>query len=246
MLTKKTSTREIQRAAAGNSYTCFHAPRYATVIELVRPFVRGASTRILDIGRSDLTSLLHENLNVPVDTLGFDAEGPTATGFHYQFDLNQSQSADRWRRNLPRYDVVVMAEVIEHLYTAPSLVLAFLKTLLQPSGVLIIQTPNALSLTRRIKPLLGIHPYEKIREDNTNPGHFREYTGPELRTYAEKCGYDVVHLGYYNYFDLRFSDHTGAKTPRWVEALKYRSFALLPGRLKPGMTLILRPTAEAL
>ncbi|MDP9149663.1 MAG: hypothetical protein M3O36_06955 [Myxococcota bacterium] len=45
----------------------------------------------------------------------------------------------------------MFAEVLEHLHTAPELVLAFLRRLLLPQGLLILQTPNAASLSKRIK-----------------------------------------------------------------------------------------------
>src|SRR5205823_6516869 len=109
-----------------------------------------------------------------------------------QFDLNDAQSEDTWRRDIPRYDVVVMAEVIEHLYTAPELVLGFLKTLVADNGLVIIQTPNAAALSKRLKLLFGRNPYELIRVDTTNPGHFREYTSRELIRIAEGAGFEVV------------------------------------------------------
>jgi SAM-dependent methyltransferase len=183
---------------------------------------------------------LHERFNVPVDSLGFNSESHTDTGRHYHYDLNAAQSRSQWRTDLPTYDVVILAEVLEHLYTSPTHVLSFLHTLVKPDGVLIIQTPNAVSLTKRIKLLIGMHPYERIREDNTNPGHFREYSGAELRAYATATGFDVVRFGYYNYFDIRQIDHSKSGRPRWLEAMKFHGLSLLPPALKPGITAILR------
>ena len=83
---------------------------------------------------------------------------------------------------MPRYDLVVFAEVIEHLHTSPVHTLAFVRGLLADAGVLILQTPNAASLPKRLKLLAGRNPYELIRADGGNPGHFREYTLAELGT----------------------------------------------------------------
>jgi hypothetical protein len=130
--------------------------------------------------------------------------------------------------------------VIEHLYTSPKLVLGFLRRLVSPSGVLLIQTPNAVSLTKRVKLLAGAHPYEKIRETARNPGHFREYTAGELREYAAASGFEVLHCRHYNYFDFRFSSHAGSSTPRWIEAMKYVALHWVPPSLKPGISLVLR------
>jgi SAM-dependent methyltransferase len=233
-------TRAIQAAGGDGTYTAYHAPRYAVALDLVRRHLPPGGGRVLDVGRSALTGLLHEHLGVPVDSLGFGPDGPTATGRHHELDLDDAQHPDRWRRDLGRYEVVVLAEVLEHLHTAPTLVLAFLSTLLAPNGVLLIQTPNALSLPKRIKPLLGIHPYEPIREDPREPGHFREYTLPELYDLARRTGFEVLHAATYNYFDLRHNRHTGATRPRWLEAAKMRLYGALPGPLRPGITLVLR------
>lgn len=233
-------TRAIQAGAEEGSYTSYHAPRYALALDLVGRHLPASGGRILDVGRSALTDLLHEHLEVPVDSLGFAAEGPTASGRHYAFDLNDALHRERWRADLPAYEVVVLAEVLEHLHTAPTLVLAFLGTLVAPGGVLIVQTPNALSLAKRVKPLLGIHPYEALREDWREPGHFREYTLRELRALGGRTGFDVVHAAIYNYFDLRHNRHTGAATRRWLEVAKMRLYSVLPGPLKPGVTMVLR------
>ena len=62
--------------------------------------------------------------------------------------------------DLSGYELIIMAEVIEHLYTSPSLVPGLLQSLLRPGGLLIVQTPNALAIGRRFKMLLGRHPFE--------------------------------------------------------------------------------------
>ena len=239
--------RTIRADAAADPYACYHAPRYAVALELVRPFVQAGRSRVLDVGPSRLTALLHSHFQVVVDSLGFEVEGPTPTGRHYHFDLNLAQEEASFRTDLPGdgtdlpgYDLVVLAEVIEHLHTSPKLVLTFLRRWLAPSGVLLIQTPNAVALTKRLKLLVGRHPYEKIRENAMNPGHFREYTAGELREYATLAGFDVLHCRHYNYFDCRFSGHAGSRTPRWIEAVKYAALHAVPPSLKPGISLVLR------
>jgi len=89
--------------------------------------------------------------------------------------------------------LIVFSETIEHLYTSPQIVLAFLAKLLRPgpgAGIL-IQTPNAASFWKRVRLLLGHNPYELIRTDRQNPGHFREYTMRELEDYAMQAGFRV-------------------------------------------------------
>src|SRR5919197_1506019 len=186
-------------------YVAYHAPRYAFLLQLLAEYGVTASTTLLDIGPSRLTTLIHEGFGVRVDSMGFGPDHLADGARHFEFDLNFAQDETHWRKDLPRYECVVMAEVLEHLYTAPLLVLAFVKTLLVENGLLILQTPNAASLPKRLKLLLGRNPYEMLRIDRSNPGHFREYTISELRRLAEETGFCVERCMTRFYFDARFT-----------------------------------------
>jgi trans-aconitate methyltransferase len=228
-------------AGANAGYERFHAPRHAYLISVLDRIGIRAGTRVLDIGSSRLTEMIRDRFGVRVDTLGFQEDSRGDAGNHFHFDLNDSQHEERWRRDLGPYDVVVFAEVIEHLYTAPELVLAFVRTLVAPGGALVIQTPNAASAAHRIKLLIGRNPYERIRLDSTNPGHFREYTIPELRAIVQDAGFRVESVDARFYFDARYAHH-GAQ-PRYqpvIGRLKNTVFAMLPKSLRLGTTMVAR------
>jgi len=224
-------------------YLAFHAPRYKMLLEVLAPHVT-PGTRVLDIGRSTLSVLLSQQFGAKVDTLGFAADQPTDIGNHWKFDLNDSQFSERWRTDLGPYDVIVMAEVIEHIHTSPSLVLRFLKSLLTESGVIVVQTPNAAALHKRVKLLLGRNPYDLIVEDISDPLHFREYTKAELIRYLRGAGFDILKFASGNYFDYRYP--TGSRPHRPLLArigainLLYR---FMPPVLKPGYTVVARSHA---
>src|SRR5262245_48051277 len=118
-----------------SDYLSFHGPRFEHVLTLLAQYLQ-SGMRVLDIGRSRLTDLIHERFAVVVDALGFDSDGSIATGDYYHFDLNDCQHPSNWRTDLPEYDAIVFAEVIEHLHTAPSFVLRYLDGLLKPAGVI--------------------------------------------------------------------------------------------------------------
>jgi uncharacterized protein len=227
-------------------YTAYHAPRYSVLLSLLERYGVGPGTPVLDIGPSRLTSWIREHFAAPVDSLGFGEDGAGPAGRHFAFDLNRAQRVEEWRRDLPRYRVVVMAEVLEHLYTAPQLVLGFVRTLIEDEGLLILQTPNAASLPKRVKLLLGRNPYEKIRLDATNPGHYREYTVRELRALASEVGFTVEESLTDFYFDARFAHReSGEAAARrtFVGGLKnllYRSF---PASWREGQTQVWRRVA---
>lgn len=241
------SSREIRELAPGDYYTAYHAPRYSHVLRLAGEFwrsrVEDARTDVeplaLDIGRSLLTTLLARRLGARVDTLGFEPDSPTETGRHWQVDLNSAQHEHGWRRDLPGYDLIVMAEVIEHLHTAPLLVLRFIRSLLRPGGVLILQTPNAASWNKRILLLLGRQPYDPISLNPATPGHFREYTRDELRGLAAQADLRIVRCEMTSYFDYRyrFSRTSGLNRPTPGSAWANVLAACLPPSLRRGITL---------
>ena len=223
-------------------YVAYHAPRFAYLLRLLSSLGAGPDSRVLDIGLSRLTELVRERLGAQVDSLGLQPDSIDQEGRHYRFDLNLAQEESTWRRDLPTYDFVVMAEVLEHLYTAPELVLVFVSGLLKQGGRLILQTPNATSLPKRIKLLLGRNPYERIRVDRDNPGHFREYTLSELRALAEDLGLEEDRCRRSFYFDARYGRHAGdgAGRQRWVGGLKNVLYRSLPPSLREGITLVWR------
>jgi|SRR4051794_17041925 2-polyprenyl-3-methyl-5-hydroxy-6-metoxy-1,4-benzoquinol methylase len=230
-----------ESAGFNPGYLAFHAPRYEFLATLVAGRVR-ADARVLDVGRSPLTARLARRLGRPVDSLGLEPDATLASGRHRRFDLNDTQWPERWRRDLGPYDAVVLAEVIEHLHTAPELVLGYLRRLLVPGGRLFVQTPNAAALWKRRALLLGHNPFERIRADPGDPGHFREYTAGELRQILRGAGFTVERVWMKFYFDARHERHTTGREPpaRLRGSLKNALYRLLPGPLREGITVLAR------
>lgn len=211
-------------------YLRFHANRYAFLLAKVDAVEHG---RILDIGPSFQTTMMREIYpDSAVDTLGFhDTRFPPREGDrHIDFDLNDSVDQSAWPGLDPGYDLVVMAEVLEHVYTASRPVLSCVASFLKPGGRLIVQTPNAVNLGRRIATLQGQNPFGMIREEKKNPGHFCEFTIGDLRRAVESAGLTVEDASLTNYFG------TGGTRKNVYEVL----CSVLPGDLKDGITLIAR------
>jgi trans-aconitate methyltransferase len=207
-------------------YVRTHAPRYDRLLELVR---ETAPRTILVVGPSFETELLREALpEVRVDTLGWhDDRFPLrAHERHTQFDLNETDYPE-----LEPHDVVVCAEVIEHLRVAPAPVLRFLATGLEPDGRLILQTPNATALPKRLRMLVGQNPQDPIRVDPWNPGHFHEFTVSELLAVMGEAGLDVDRWFTENYFDH------GSRKNRAFRAVG----SVLPRTFREGITVVARP-----
>ena len=136
--------------------------------------------------------------------------------------------------------MIIFAEVLEHLYTSPKFIFEFLYSILNKNGVLILQTPNAVAIHKRLILLLGKNPYMLISEQKNDPGHYREYTKGELVKYARNSGFLINKIGFRNYFDYQYSfirKRQGKKKP--ILKIVNIFYALLPGSLKPGITMVL-------
>ena len=200
------SANEYSGAGPLHKFIQYHSKRWDYVLRLCKTLVpREAS--VLDVGRSHLSFALaayFENtytLGFPIGDREPYSEGevgrrPTA---HITFNLNNVQDLSMWPE-LPKVDLICFAETIEHLYTAPELVLLFLKTALKPGGYIVCQTPNAASLAKRLRLLAGRNPYDRIRPYTEDPGHFREYTKAELFEIGQAAELKVLRHEYVDYF----------------------------------------------
>ena len=145
---------------------------------------------------------------------------------HFQFDLNDAQYQEKWPK-IEKHHLIIMAEVIEHLYISPVLVFKCISTLLKNGGYLFLQTPNACSLGKRIKMLIGKNPYEMIRNSGTNPGHFREYTIRELVLIGKETGFTPVEHNICNYF-VREKN---------INKVYNTLISIFPSRFRAGITM---------
>jgi hypothetical protein len=206
-------------------YLRTHARRYALLLELVRGL---APETLLVVGPSYESVMLRDAVPAAkVDTLGWaDHRFPRLEGErHLQHDLN-----DPGYPELGAYEAIVCAEVIEHLYVPAERVLRALAGGLVAGGHLVLQTPNATALPKRLRMLLGRNPYEPMRAEPTNPGHFHEYTVGELRQAVQAAGLELERLVTANYFDH------GSRKNRAYRALG----GVLPGTLREGITIVAR------
>jgi hypothetical protein len=227
------------------AYLRFHTARYLYLLRFIEdvigfttPTLGPRPLRILDIGPAFQTALMRTYLpGAEVNTLGLQradeeyGEFMTSVltgGRHWTVDLNESANREGWPV-IPEHDVVIMAEVVEHLYTAPELVLRTVSMFLCESGYLVLQTPNACALHKRLKMLVGRHPFGPIEEWRQG-SHFREYTMKELAQLSLQVGLTPIRVEAANYFrrDTALSDVYNAIGK------------FLPPSLRAGITMALR------
>ena len=103
----------------------------------------------------------------------------------YQEDLDNAESIDL----KDQYDVIVMADVLEHLRN-PGLVLSRAKAYLKTGGMLTVSIPNVANIYVRLNLLLGRFPYHtKGLLDMT---HLRFFTLRSAEQLLVKTGWVIV------------------------------------------------------
>jgi len=192
-----------------NEYSEYHKKRFDYLLKTVTEYT-SKEAKVLEIGRGPFTKILQKQFS-HLTTLGLplkrskivdqDQQDQNDISIpHIEFDLNKAHYEQEWVA-LPQFDVIIFAEVLEHLYISVRKVLSFLRTGLTEKGIIICQTPNGVALHSRVKMLMGIVPIDAYdNEDLLEPGHYREYTKKELITMGDKSSLQVIKHEFQNYF----------------------------------------------
>jgi hypothetical protein len=222
------------------AYLRLHSCRYALLLaglraRLAEPDRGERPPRILDVGPGLQTTLIRRAFpEVAVDSIGFASvrAAPRQGERHVDFDLNRAGEHPR-RPALDPYGAIVFAEVLEHLATSPREVLGCLATWLAPGAFLVVQTPNALALHKRLRALAGRNPLGAgggVTAPSHSPAHFREYTLAELDELGRSVGLEPEAAMIANHF----------RHPGLAGRAYDRLTAALPAGTRQGITLYLR------
>jgi 2-polyprenyl-3-methyl-5-hydroxy-6-metoxy-1,4-benzoquinol methylase len=167
--------------------------RYFRTFGYIESLVDRESPRILDIGSGQFAilcaTLLGAKCDVAdIDTRYTDVLRKNGLGF-VQIDLTKGGPAVK-----DPYDLVVMAEVIEHVPRPPHLVFADLMRCLRPGGVLLVTTPNLYRFRNVVRMIRGqkIFDYFLLPEKDQGLGHFVEYSQEQLEWQMKRAGYEIV------------------------------------------------------
>ena len=105
------------------------------------------------------------------------------------------------------FDVVIMCEVLEHLNFNPLPLLKEINRIGSPNSIFYLSLPNAAQIYNRIKVLRGLALGMDVegffnqldpRSSEIVNGHWREYTGPEVREMLERLGYRIEKQYYFS------------------------------------------------
>lgn len=90
------------------------------------------------------------------------------------------------------FDLVIFAEIIEHLLNDPCKVLREIRRVLKPSGTLILTTPNVARLENVARMVGGANIYDPYSGYGPYGRHNREYNRHELVQLLQFEGFDPV------------------------------------------------------
>jgi hypothetical protein len=231
---------DLDLTAPEAAYVRSHARRYEVLLDVLGARAaklpdRSRPLRILDVGPAAQTELIRRAFaGATVSTLGYanrlsaprDGEG------HFDFDLNDAASPGR-RPDVPPQDIVVAAEVIEHLAVSPRAVFECFAAWAEGGGWLVLQTPNAVALHKRARALVGRNPLGAagdVGAGSHSAAHFREYTVGELDELAIATGFEPGRAIVGNYFR-----HSGFARTAWD-----RLTEALPAGTRQGITAYFR------
>ncbi|MHB0876662.1 MAG: methyltransferase domain-containing protein [Anaerolineae bacterium] len=92
------------------------------------------------------------------------------------------------------FDLVLCAEVLEHLGLDPMFMLAEINRVLRPDGRLLLSTPNVISARNLTKMYLGYSPCLYASFTLTSDRHNREYAPGEVAAMLRCAGFEVDSL----------------------------------------------------
>jgi SAM-dependent methyltransferase len=168
-------------------YARFHANRFRYLLETVAQVSRpGASVANVGLSCFDLIAvevLADRPYASLVPTEAYVAQFPDAL-----YGRVPKAVFDALRDGPPtkeRYDVVILADVLEHLFSEDEPVIDRVKSILKPDGVVVVSLPNAMRHVNRVRAVLGqnifLTKHYILHGVYGGYGHIREYSVKEVR-----------------------------------------------------------------
>jgi SAM-dependent methyltransferase len=176
-------------------YVIFHRYRYDRIIGSIPDCAR--PIKILDIGTTPFTFFIKELFpHYEVSTIDLTNLMETRCKTHgIQFKI-----CDLDNQVVPfeneYFDVVIFTEVLEHIFSPPTVVLKEVRRIMSSGGKLILSVPNIATLVNRVKFMFGItplpNPADQLKKDWVHGhGHIHEYTMNEITSILTACNFTI-------------------------------------------------------
>jgi len=211
---------------AEQNYLKFHYKRFKILFSYIYNLKQNG--KVLDIGTTPFTFFLKENSNLEVFALDYNDLLKNRTeelGIDFK-------SVDISKGDLPYnndfFDIIIFAEVFEHIHSDPVRILKSVFQKLKPGGFLILGTPNLASFINRIKLVLNQPILDYPTWDEEVHGHDRIYVKKELQNYLNTAGYNIYKSKYSSCVDF---ENTGNESKKKMILKSIMKIISLPLRL---------------
>ena len=131
---------------------------------------------------------------------------------------------------LPLFDVVVFADVLEHLVD-PAAALELARSLLAPGGCVVASVPNVAHWSVRLDLLRGRFDYRELGIMDAT--HLRWFTAENLKRVFRSAGLEVEQ--YAGSAGLWMSDYENRRPFKWLGAARREQLVLAGLRRWPGL-----------
>lgn len=213
------------------AYFEYHHRRYQFTLQKVAAVAAGRSLRILDVGcyPTFMSDALRE---LGHTVFGASSEHESVAKPDVEI-LNIESEPFPWDDGL--FDLVIFAEVVEHLIQSPVPPLREMWRTTAAGGHLFISTPNIASARHRLHLLAGrtiMFPLDDYFRDGGGGGtpygrHNREYTLKELAELTRRTGWETIDAGYVMAYPLAFIQ-TGGWRRKLALPIKVAAHRLIP------------------
>ncbi len=182
---QKDKNLEIQRKNFDEYKIMIDDSRYRKVFEILKKLKPG---KFLEVGCNSGEFLEQ------VKTLGYEVSGMEISdkaaerGRKKSLDIKTADATKSFPFLKNSFDVILAGEIIEHTLDDAEF-LKKIHNLLRPNGILIITTPNLISLKNRLLMLLGLNPRFAIA-----PYHYKVYTPNLIRELFKKSPFRFFKL----------------------------------------------------
>lgn len=178
------------------------------IADVVARFPPGPNVRVLDVGCfNGYISFLFKHLGYHVtgtDVCELEDRQAIFAKAGIEFEFSNLNDAEPFKLlAAERFDIVIIAQVIEHILNHPLGLIRGLADIMRPGGLMILTTPNPATIMSAIRVLRGrsllwgtddfIDQPKFDRDQIISKGeiHYREYTSAELRHMLEGAGLRV-------------------------------------------------------
>lgn len=229
------------------SYYKMNARRYAATARILQNRIGPGPLRVLNIGYSPIWSLLlrtylplweQHHGDIQLNPMLVPAQRPSRGSSDVELrpvlapaqgsppllvdrvDMFDAEK-DRFPYEDGFFDVVIVAELIEHLLLDPMFTVSEANRVLKMGGSLVVTTPNVARLDA-VKSLLehgGDHPF--TCSAYAEKGHHREYTPAEIQLLLVAGGFGIDFFDTFNVWPLRWSTPVLEETFALLEKTGY-------------------------